>query len=52
MREASIIMRLLGISAILVSFNTFIGGNRLVPMGYSSVYMKVMEPITNLFTFT
>lgn len=42
MREASIIMRLLGISAILVSFNTFIGGNRLVPMGYSSVYMKVM----------
>lgn len=42
MREASTIMRLLGISAILVSFNTFIGGNRLVPMGYSSVYMKVM----------
>ena len=42
MKEASIIMRLLGVSAILVSFNAFMGGNRLVPMGYSSVYMKVM----------
>ncbi|WP_455623958.1 oligosaccharide flippase family protein [Parabacteroides sp.] len=42
MEEASIIMRLLGVSAILVSFNAFMGGNRLVPMGYSSVYMKVM----------
>lgn len=40
--EASNIMRLLGISAILISFNTFMGGSRLVPMGYSSVYMKVM----------
>ena len=39
MEEASIIMRLLGVSAILVSFNGFLGGNRLVPFGYSSVYM-------------
>lgn len=42
MKEASTIMRLLGVSAILVSFNGFLGGNRLVPFGYSSVYMKVM----------
>lgn len=42
MEEASTIMRLLGISAILVSFNAFMGGNRLVPFGYSSVYMKTM----------
>ena len=42
MEEASIIMRLLGESAILVSFNGFLGGNRLVPFGYSSVYMKTM----------
>ena len=40
--EASTVMRLLGVSAIFVSFNGFLGGNRLVPMGYSSVYMKVM----------
>lgn len=42
MEEASTIMRLLGVSAILVSFNGFLGGNRLVPFGYSSVYMKTM----------
>ena len=42
MEEASIIMRLLGVSAILVSFNGFLGGNRLGPFGYSSVYMKTM----------
>ena len=42
MEEASCIMRLLGVSALLVSFNFFMGGNRLVPFGYSSVYMKVM----------
>ena len=42
MEEASTVMRLLGISALLVSFNFFMGGNRLVPFGYSSVYMKVM----------
>ena len=42
MEEASTIMRLLGVSAILVSFNSFMGGNRLVPFGYSSVYMKTM----------
>ena len=40
--EASVIMRLLGISAILTSINGFLGGNRLVPLGYSSVYMRVM----------
>ena len=40
--EASVIMRLLGISAILTSINGFLGGNRLVPSGYSSVYMRVM----------
>lgn len=40
--EASVIMRLLGISAILTSINGFFGGNRLVPLGYSFVYMRVM----------
>ena len=40
--EASTVMRLLGVSAILVAFNGFMGGNRLVPFGYSSVYMRVM----------
>ena len=39
---ASLIIRLLGVSAILVSFNNFLGGNRLIPFGYSSVYMRVM----------
>jgi O-antigen/teichoic acid export membrane protein len=41
-KESSVIMRLLGVSAIFVSFNIFMGGNRLVPFGYSSVYMRVM----------
>ena len=41
-KESSVIMRLLGVSAIFVSFNVFMGGNRLVPFGYSSVYMRVM----------
>lgn len=40
--SASTVMRLLGVSAILVSFNSFLGGNRLVPLGYSSVYMHIM----------
>ena len=35
-------MRILGVSAILVAFNSFMGGNRLVPFGYSKVYMRVM----------
>lgn len=39
---ASLIIRLLGLSAILVSFNNFLGGNRLIPFGYSSVYMRAM----------
>lgn len=42
MEEASNIIRILGISAIIVSFNVFLGGSRLVPFGYSSAYMKVM----------
>lgn len=41
-REAVTVMRMLGISAILVAFNSFMGGNRLVPFGYSKVYMRVM----------
>lgn len=41
-KVASVIMRLLGVSAIIVSFNGFLGGNRLVPFGYSLVYMRVM----------
>ena len=42
MEETSVIIRLLGISVILVSFNSFMGGNRLVPFGYSAIYMRVM----------
>lgn len=49
MMEASVIMRLLGISAIFVSFNGFLGGNRLVPFGYSAIYMRVM--ISNCLFF-
>ena len=40
--EAVTVMRILGVSAILVVFNSFMGGNRLVPFGYSKVYMQVM----------
>lgn len=40
--EAVTVMRILGLSAILVAFNSFMGGNRLVPFGYSKVYMRVM----------
>lgn len=40
--DASMIMRLLGTSAILVTFNECFGVDRLVPFGYSSAYMKVM----------
>ena len=40
--EAVTVMRILGVSAILVVFNSFMGGNRLVPFGYSTVYMQVM----------
>ncbi len=40
--EAIIIIRILGISAVIVSFNSFMGGNRLVPFGYSKIYMRVM----------
>ena len=42
MEETSVIIRLLGISVILVSVNSFMGGNRLVPFGYSAIYMRVM----------
>lgn len=49
LEEASVIMRWLGVSAILVSFNAFMGGNRLVPFEYSSVYMKTM--VGNCFFF-
>lgn len=40
--EAVAIMRILGLSAVLVAFNSFMGGNRLVPFGHSKVYMRVM----------
>ena len=40
--EAVTVMRILGLSAILVAFNSFMGGNRLVPFGYSKIYMRVM----------
>lgn len=40
--EVVSVIRILGLSAIFVSFNYFLGGNRLVPFGYSSTYMKVM----------
>ena len=40
--EAVTVMRILGISAVIVSFNAFMGGNRLVPFGYSKSYMQVM----------
>ena len=36
------VIRMLSISAIIVSFNSFLGGNRLVPFGYSRKYMQVM----------
>lgn len=49
LREASTIVRILGLSAILVSFNGFMGGNRLVPFGYSKIYMRVM--ISNCIFF-
>ena len=41
-RMATDIMRILGISIIFSSLNLFMGGNRLVPFGYSKVYMRVM----------
>ena len=40
--NASSVMRLLGISAVLVSFNSFLGGYRLVPLGHSAAYMRIM----------
>lgn len=40
--EAVTVMRILGVSVILVSFNSFMGGNRLVPFGHSKTYMRVM----------
>lgn len=39
---ATNIMRILGISIVISSFNVFLGGNRLIPFGYSKVYMRVM----------
>ncbi len=39
---ATSIMRILGISVIFSSLNLFMGGNRLVPFGYSQIYMRVM----------
>lgn len=40
--EAVTIMRILGVSAILISFNSFMGGNRLVPLGYLREYMFIV----------
>lgn len=40
--DSVVIIRILGISSIFVSFNYFLGGNRLVPFGYSKMYMKVI----------
>jgi PST family polysaccharide transporter len=36
------IIHIMNISAIVVAFNSFMGGGRLVPMGYNKVYMRVM----------
>lgn len=36
------VMIILCSSALFVSFNMFLGGNRLVPFGYSYIYMGVM----------
>lgn len=40
--DAIVVIRILGVSAIIISFNCFLGGNRLVPFGFSSMYMKIM----------
>lgn len=42
LQMATDVMRILGISVIFSSLNLFMGGNRLVPFGYSKVYMRVM----------
>ena len=40
--DAIVVIRILGVSAIIISFNCFLGGNRLVPFGFSSMYMKIL----------
>jgi len=40
--DAIVVIRILGVSAIIISFNCFLGGNRLVSFGFSSMYMKIM----------
>lgn len=51
LEEAVIIIRILGLSAILVSFNAFLGGNRLVPFGYTKAYMRIMVQNCLFFLF-
>lgn len=41
-QEAVWIIRILGISVILSACNIYLGGNRLVPFGHKTAYMRVM----------
>ena len=40
--DAIAIVRILGLSGIFAAGNYFLGGNRLIPLGYKNEYMKVM----------
>lgn len=40
--DAIVIVRILGLSGIFAAGNYFLGGNRLIPLGYKNEYMKVM----------
>ena len=40
--DAIVIVRILGLSGIFAAGNYFLGGNRLIPLGYKKEYMKVM----------
>lgn len=48
--ETVTIVRILGLSGILASANYFLGGNRLIPLGYKKEYMQVMI-LNSIFYF-
>jgi len=45
-----VIVRILGLSGIFAAANYFLGGNRLIPLGYNRTYMNVMI-LNSIFYF-
>lgn len=47
--EAVLVIRILSLSAIFASMNVYLGGNRMIPLGYEFLYSKIS--LLGLFAF-